>query len=84
MAQKRSRLNPREAMAGKRIGTATVLRAAQVPPQRRACVVGGDAEPDTDGEIPTIVLEKDAEGNITRIAVHCACGRTAELICAYD
>jgi len=84
MAAKKPKSSSRDRMVGKRIGTATIIRAKNVPAVRRTCLVGGEAADAGGDAVPTIMLEKDADGNIARIVVRCPCGRTAELICAYE
>jgi hypothetical protein len=69
-------------LASRRNGT--IIRAKDVPKVRRACIVGGDSPENPGAEVPTIVLEKDAAGNVVRIRVDCPCGQHAELICAYE
>jgi hypothetical protein len=71
-------------MSGRGSSSGRIIRAQSVPPVRRTCIVGGDSPEGNGTEVPTIVLEKDAAGNIARIVVHCPCGRHAELVCAYE
>ena len=84
MTAKKPKRSSRDRMVGKRIGNAVIIRAENVPAVRRTCLVGGEAAGAVGDEVPTIMIEKDADGNITRIVVRCPCGRTAELICAYE
>jgi len=84
MAQKRIPRVSRDRTAGRRMASGSIIRARHVPAVRRTCIVGGDSPDGSGEEVPTIILEKDAAGNIARIVVHCACGRHAELICGYE
>lgn len=85
MAQKRITRVSRDRTAGRRLaGGGSIIRAQHVPAVRPTCIVGGDSPEGSGAEVPTIMIEKDAAGNIARIIVHCPCGRHAELICGYE
>lgn len=74
----------RKRVQGAGVTGGTIIPAAAVSKERRICVVGGDAEHPDGRELPTIVLERDAEGSIAKIKVRCTCGQQAELICGYE
>lgn len=48
------------------------------------CLIGGDTEDTVAHNPPSIILEKNAAGEIARIVVKCSCGQHAELACQYE
>lgn len=69
---------------GDRTQFAAVLPKRAVQSIKNRCIVGGDADDAGERELPTIVLEKNEEGNIAKITVRCPCGQFAELVCGYE
>jgi len=66
------------------IKTSPILKRENVKNSSKMLLVGGDSDDISEVQPPSIIVEKGASGQISRIIVKCSCGQSAELVCEYE